>query len=110
MSDRAFRIGLLGHGTVGGAFAELLPARAQDVENVTGMRPEIAAVLTRSTCAPASDSWSTRITGTTPATAASKRSCTPCSRAAAHSSSPCSASSCLLAVTTCLPARIARRT
>ena len=32
---------------------------------------------------------STRITGTTPATAASKRSCTPCSRAAAHSSSPC---------------------
>ena len=31
---------------------------------------------TRSIVAPASDSWSTRITGTTPATAPSKRSCT----------------------------------
>ena len=65
---------------------------------------------TRSTCAAASDSCSTRMTGTTPATAASKRSCTPCSRAHAHSSSPCWQSSCLLAVTTCLPARIARST
>ena len=45
------------------------------------------------------------MTGTTPATAASKRSWTPCSRAAAHSSSPCWESSCLLAVTTCLPGR-----
>ena len=35
----------------------------------------------RSTCAAASDSCSTRMTGTTPATAPSKRSCTPCSRA-----------------------------
>ena len=49
-------------------------------------------------------SWITRITGTTPATAASKRSWTPASRAAAKSSSPCWAISCLLAVTTCLPA------
>src|SRR4051794_32975835 len=64
----------------------------------------------RSRCAPASDSCSTRITGTTPATAASKRSWTPCSRAAAHSSSPCWESSCLLAVTTCLPAAMARST
>src|SRR3712207_1629297 len=60
---------------------------------------------TRSMRAPASDSWSTRMTGTTPATAPSKRSCTPCSRAVAHSSSPCWESSCLLAETTCLPAR-----
>ena len=44
----AFRIGLLGHGTVGGAFAELLPERAQSIENVTGMRPEVTSVLTRS--------------------------------------------------------------
>ena len=64
----------------------------------------------RSMCAAASDSCSTRITGTTPATAASKRSCTLCSRASAHSSSPCWESSCLFAVTTCLPARIARST
>ena len=27
-TDRRFRIGLLGRGTVGGAFAELLPAHA----------------------------------------------------------------------------------
>jgi homoserine dehydrogenase len=47
-STSAFRIGLLGHGTVGGAFAELLPARAQTIEAITGMRPEISGVLTRS--------------------------------------------------------------
>src|SRR5829696_7862112 len=44
-------------------------------------------------------SWITRITGTTPATAASKRSWTPPSRAAAKSSSPNCAISCLFAVT-----------
>ncbi len=43
-----FRIGLLGHGTVGGAFAALLPDRADHVAAVTGMRPEITGVLTRS--------------------------------------------------------------
>jgi homoserine dehydrogenase len=43
-----FRIGLLGHGTVGSAFAELLPARADEVEAITGLRPEISGVLTRS--------------------------------------------------------------
>ncbi len=48
MSSRPFRIGLLGHGTVGAAFAELLPARAGQIENVTGMRPEISGILTRS--------------------------------------------------------------
>jgi homoserine dehydrogenase len=48
MSDRIFRIGLLGRGTVGGAFAELLPARAAHIEAITGMRPEITGVLRRS--------------------------------------------------------------
>jgi homoserine dehydrogenase len=48
MSARTFRIGLLGHGTVGGAFAELLPARADHIEHHTGRRPEIVGVLTRS--------------------------------------------------------------
>jgi homoserine dehydrogenase len=41
------RIGLLGRGTVGGAFAELVAARAGAVEAATGRRPEIAGVLTR---------------------------------------------------------------
>src|SRR5437764_770840 len=39
---------------------------------------------TRSTCAAASVSCMTRITGTTPPTAASKRSCTPAARAEDH--------------------------
>ena len=43
-----FRIGLLGHGTVGAAFAELLRERAPHVAGVTGRRPEIVGVLTRS--------------------------------------------------------------
>src|SRR3954454_18072176 len=64
---------------------------------------------TRSMCAAASVSWITRITGTTPPTAASKRSWTPHSRAVSKISSPCSASTALLAVTTWRPARIARR-
>jgi homoserine dehydrogenase len=46
MSD-PIRIGLLGRGTVGGAFAELVEARADAVEAATGRRPEIAGVLTR---------------------------------------------------------------
>ncbi len=41
------RIGLLGRGTVGGAFAELLESRADAVEAATGRRPEISGVLTR---------------------------------------------------------------
>jgi homoserine dehydrogenase len=41
------RIGLLGRGTVGGAFADLVEARADAVEAATGRRPEIAGVLTR---------------------------------------------------------------
>jgi len=42
------RIGLLGRGTVGGAFAELVVERAGAVEAATGRRPEVAGVLTRS--------------------------------------------------------------
>jgi len=47
-ADGPFRIGLLGHGTVGSAFAQLLTERADEVEAITGLRPEISAVLTRS--------------------------------------------------------------
>ena len=41
------RIGLLGRGTVGAAFAELLADRADAVQAATGRRPEISGVLTR---------------------------------------------------------------
>jgi homoserine dehydrogenase len=44
----SFRIGLLGHGTVGAAFDQLLGERAEGVAHVTGLRPEISGVLTRS--------------------------------------------------------------
>jgi homoserine dehydrogenase len=43
-----FRVGLLGHGTVGSAFRELLEARAGQIEAATGQRPEVSGVLTRS--------------------------------------------------------------
>src|SRR5450755_1273196 len=43
-----FRVGLLGHGTVGGAFAQMLPQRADRIERITGLRPSISGVLTRS--------------------------------------------------------------
>jgi homoserine dehydrogenase len=49
MSDaQRFRIGLLGHGTVGSAFAALIQERADEVLAVTGLRPELSGVLTRS--------------------------------------------------------------
>ncbi len=48
MSGEPFRIGLLGHGTVGAAFEALLSERAEHVAAVTGLRPEICGVLTRS--------------------------------------------------------------
>jgi homoserine dehydrogenase len=41
------RIGLLGRGTVGAAFEELIAERAAAVEVATGRRPEICGVLTR---------------------------------------------------------------
>jgi homoserine dehydrogenase len=48
MSEDSFRIGLLGHGTVGAAFAALLPRQADRIERITGLRPELAGILTRS--------------------------------------------------------------
>jgi homoserine dehydrogenase len=50
MSDEhpRFRVGLLGFGTVGSAFSELLEARAGQIEKITGLRPELSGVLTRS--------------------------------------------------------------
>src|ERR1700709_2214058 len=51
MSDegsKPVRIGLLGRGTVGAAFADLLVERADAVKAATGRRPEISGVLTRS--------------------------------------------------------------
>src|SRR5919106_389774 len=43
-----FRIGLLGHGTVGSSFARLLEERAGAIETEVGMRPVLSGVLTRS--------------------------------------------------------------
>ena len=43
-----FRIGVLGHGTVGSAFAGLLEERADAIDAEVGRRPEISGVLTRS--------------------------------------------------------------
>ena len=43
-----FRVGLLGHGTVGAAFAKLLEQRADAIAATTGIRPELSGVLTRS--------------------------------------------------------------
>ena len=46
-SDQVFRVGLLGHGTVGAAFAALLPEHAARIERMTGLRPELSGVMTR---------------------------------------------------------------
>src|SRR5436305_2264410 len=43
-----FQVGLLGHGTVGAAFADLLAERAGEIERFNGRRPVICGVLTRS--------------------------------------------------------------
>jgi homoserine dehydrogenase len=48
MPDQAVRIGLLGRGTVGAAFEQLLGERAEAVQAATGQRPELSGVLTRS--------------------------------------------------------------
>lgn len=47
MAD-AVKIGLLGKGTVGGAFAGLVAERADAIAELTGKRPEIAGTLSRS--------------------------------------------------------------
>jgi homoserine dehydrogenase len=43
-----FRVGLLGHGTVGSAFDQLLTERADAIAVATGRRPEVCGVLTSS--------------------------------------------------------------
>ena len=45
--SRPFQVGLLGHGTVGAAFARLLSERAEEIERFNGRRPVIGGVLTR---------------------------------------------------------------
>jgi homoserine dehydrogenase len=47
-NEGVFRIGVLGRGTVGGAFAELVAEHAERIERITGMRPEVSGVLSRS--------------------------------------------------------------
>ena len=46
--SEAVRIGVLGRGTVGGAFVELVGERARAVQAATGRRPEVVGVLRRS--------------------------------------------------------------
>jgi len=46
-TDTGFRVGLLGRGTVGAAFERLLPEHAEHVRSITGLRPYISGVLTR---------------------------------------------------------------
>ncbi|MDX6638365.1 MAG: homoserine dehydrogenase, partial [Solirubrobacterales bacterium] len=52
MSDTASggpaRIGVLGKGTVGSAFAAQLEERADAVESASGRRPQLAGILRRS--------------------------------------------------------------
>jgi homoserine dehydrogenase len=43
-----FKVGLLGHGTVGSAFSALLEERATEIARFNGRRPVICGVLTRS--------------------------------------------------------------
>jgi homoserine dehydrogenase len=47
ISSSPFRVGLLGHGTVGSAFAALLAERASEIERFNGRTPVICGVLTR---------------------------------------------------------------
>jgi homoserine dehydrogenase len=47
-SAGVFRIGVLGRGTVGGAFAELVVEHADRIQRITGLRPEVSGVLSRS--------------------------------------------------------------
>jgi len=43
-----FKIGLLGHGTVGASVADLVAARGDRIAEITGAKPVISGVLTRS--------------------------------------------------------------
>jgi homoserine dehydrogenase len=46
-ADDSFRVGLLGFGTVGSAFAQLLGERAEHVAALTGSKPVLSGVLRR---------------------------------------------------------------
>ncbi len=46
-NDGTFRVGLLGHGTVGAAFAKLFAEHARRIERITGLKPELSGILTR---------------------------------------------------------------
>lgn len=46
--SEAVKIGLLGHGTVGGAFDQLIEDRAEEIQSATGRRAELSGVLTTS--------------------------------------------------------------
>ena len=48
LPGRPVHVGLLGYGTVGSAFAQLLEERAEDIAALCGRRPELSGVLTRS--------------------------------------------------------------
>jgi homoserine dehydrogenase len=48
VGDGSFRIGLLGHGTVGSAFAKLLEEQSERIELITGLRPSLSGIVTRS--------------------------------------------------------------
>jgi homoserine dehydrogenase len=47
-SSTPFKVALLGHGTVGSAVEVLVGERADRIAEITGLRPEISGVLTRS--------------------------------------------------------------
>ena len=47
MADASVHVGILGKGTVGGAFKELLEERAEMVEEVAGRAPKVTGVLGR---------------------------------------------------------------
>ncbi len=47
-TESEFRVGLLGQGTVGRAFAKLLEEQAGRVATITGLRPSLSGVLNRS--------------------------------------------------------------
>src|ERR1700744_2391905 len=47
-SSEEFRVGVLGKGTVGGAFAQLLVAHSDRIQRITGLTPRLSGVLSRS--------------------------------------------------------------
>ncbi|HTW11516.1 MAG TPA: homoserine dehydrogenase [Solirubrobacteraceae bacterium] len=47
-TDGVFRIGVLGRGTVGSAFAQLVEEHSARVQRITGMKPVVSGVLSRS--------------------------------------------------------------